>query len=57
MRFGCPYALSLRGDQAADITQSTPVMHDISAGALLAYKRYDANALPDRFVQRVTSLQ
>ena len=42
---GLPVRFILTGGQAADITQATPLMQDISTGALLADKGYDANGL------------
>ena len=49
---GLPVRFILTGGQAADITQATPLMQDISTGALLADKGYDANALLDWLGQR-----
>ncbi|CDS52859.1 hypothetical protein [Polaromonas sp. CG9_12] len=44
---GLARALHLDGRQAADITQATPRMQDISTGALLADKGYYGNVLLD----------
>ena len=49
---GLPMRFILTGGQAADIAQATPLMQDINTGALLADKRYDANALLDWLRQR-----
>ena len=49
---GLPVRFILTGGQAADITQATPLMQDISTGVLLADKGYDANALLDWLGQR-----
>ena len=44
---GLPVRFILTGGQAADITQATSLMQDISTGTLLADKGCDANALLD----------
>lgn len=49
---GLPVRFILTGGLAADIAQATPLMQDISTGALLADKGYDANALLDWLGQR-----
>ena len=49
---GLPVRFILTGGQAAYITQATQLMQDISTGALLADKGYDANALLDWLGQR-----
>ena len=42
----------LTREQAADITQAMPLVQNISTGALLTDKRYDANTLLDWLGQR-----
>lgn len=49
---GLPVRFILTGGQAADITQAIPLMQDITTGALLADKGYDADALLDWLGQR-----
>jgi len=49
---GLPVRFILTGGQAADITQAMPLMQNISTGALLADKGYDANTLLDWLGQR-----
>lgn len=50
---GLPVPFIFTGGQAADITQTIPLIKDIgSTGALLADKGYDANALLDWLGQR-----
>ena len=49
---GNPIALSITPGQAADITQAEPLLEHIEAGAVLADKGYDSNALVESLEAR-----
>ena len=49
---GNPIALSITRGQAADITQAEPLLDNIEAGAVLADKGYDSNALVESLEAR-----
>ena len=49
---GNPLALSITPGQAADITQAEPLLEHIEAGAVLADKGYDSDALVARLEAR-----
>lgn len=49
---GNPVALSLTPGQVADITQAEPLLDRIEAGALIADKGYDSNALVTALEER-----